>query len=240
MKKKEKNVYCVLLAGGVGKRLGADIPKQYITVNGKLIIQYAFDTIIKSEKIDGIVIVIDDAWEDFISQHINIKDKKFLGFARGGTSRQESILNGMKYLKNMIKSEKDVVLIHDAARPNITESLIERCVEFVDCDGVMPALESFSAMYYSEDGLTISSLLRRENVFTGQAPEAFLFNKYYQCFCNMTSLQLAEIKGSSEIAFKSGLKVKLVKGDENNYKITTSNDLKLFKKEKEEEANEGI
>ena len=240
MKNKDRNVFCIILAGGTGSRVGMDIPKQYVMVNNQPIIKYSYDTILENDKIDGIVIVLDEAWKDYVCENLDVDKKKFLGFANAGFSRQESILNGMNHIKNVINSENDVVLIHDAARPNITDDLIHKCVEFTDCDGVMPALESYSAMYYSEDGLTITSLLKRENVFSGQAPESFLFKKYYNCFCNMTSLQLAEIKGTSEIAFKSGLKVKLVKGDEHNYKITTLNDLKLFQKEKEVAKDESV
>lgn len=234
-----KKVFCVVLAGGVGSRLGMDVPKQYIMVNKYPIIKYSYDTILNNSKIDGVVIVLNEMWKDFVCENLDINNKKFLGFAKSGSSRQESILNGMKQINDMVISDNDIVIIHDAARPNITDEIIDRCVEFDDCDGVMPALESYNTMYYSEDGLTITSLLKRENVFSGQAPESFLFKKYYNCFCNMKSSQLAEIKGSSEIAHKLGLKIKIVAGDEHNYKITTLSDLKRFQKEKES-VDEGI
>lgn len=88
-------------------------------------------------------------------------------------------------------------------------------------------------IYYSETGEQISSLLNRDQLFAGQAPESFLFSKYLNIHEGMTEEQLSLVRGSSEIAFRHGLKVKLIPGDEHNYKITTMADLEKFKSEVE-------
>ena len=173
----------IILSGGSGVRMGSDVPKQYIIVNSKPIIYYCYNQFLLNEKIDGIVIVANDSWHSFIGTHLDIKNKKFLGFAKAGSSRQESVLNGLTVLKKF-SNEDDIVLIHDAARPNITQKMICDCLEMDRYDGIMPALPCKDTLYMSNDGKTICSLLNRDLLYAGQSPESFRFGKYYEININ--------------------------------------------------------
>ncbi|MBQ3755164.1 MAG: 2-C-methyl-D-erythritol 4-phosphate cytidylyltransferase, partial [Clostridia bacterium] len=82
--------------------------------------------------------------------------------------------------------------------------------------------------YYTDDGKTIGKLLNRDKIFAGQAPESFVFGKYVAINKAVSTEEINATRGSSEIAFKHGLSVKLVEGDEDNYKITTIADLEKF------------
>lgn len=217
----------IILAGGTGTRLGGDIPKQYIVVSGKPIITYCLEKFEKNSHIDSIVIVAAEEWRAFIRE--NMKGiSKFSGFAPAGSSRQQSILNGM----NACDTDTSAVIIHDAARPNVSDRIISECILGLEqYDGVMPFLPVKDTIYYSETGVQISSLLNRDQLVAGQAPESFCYQKYLSIHDGMTEKQLSQVRGSSEIAFRNGLRIKLIKGDEHNYKITTMKDLEKFRLE---------
>lgn len=219
----------IILAGGTGTRLGADIPKQYIEVKGKPIISYCLHQFEENLNIDSIIIVAAKDWQSYIKEQIT-KEKitKFKGFAEAGSSRQHSIVNGIR----AINDTEGKIIIHDAARPNVSDQTISLCMSALDeADGVMPVIPVKDTVYYSETGVQITSLLNRDKLFAGQAPEAFSLEKYIAIHEGLTEADLALIRGSSEIAYNNGLKVKLISGDEHNYKITTLADLEKFRAE---------
>lgn len=225
----------IILAGGTGTRLGADIPKQYIEVLGKPIISYCLDKFERHRQIDNIVIVASEMWQDYIMTWVK-KDclTKFSCFAPAGSSRQHSIVNGLIKAQSIGATQNDNVIIHDAARPNVSETIISQCIEGLSCyDGVMPVLSVKDTIYLSEDGEKITSLLNRDQLYAGQAPESFKYGKYYEINNGMTENDLSKIRGSSEIAYRYGLKIHMIQGDEHNYKITTKEDMKKFIKEME-------
>ena len=225
----------IILSGGAGTRLGYAIPKQYIEVGEKAIIQYCLNTFQNNLVVDGIIIVAAQEWQDTIYKWIE-EDKisKFFAFADAGSSRQHSIFNALNIINNLKEKSDIKIIIHDAARPNLSNKLICQCFEELNnADGVMPVLSVKDTIYFSEDGKSIAALMNRDKLFAGQAPESFCFEKYYRLHMGLTELELANIRGSSEIAYKNELKIKLIPGDECNYKITTEEDLAKFRLEQE-------
>ena len=198
-------------------------------MGGKPIITYCLEKFENNEVIDEIVIVAADDWQKFITDNMG-EISKFRCFAPAGDSRQHSIFNGLKAANPNTSN----VIVHDAARPNVSDETITECINGLkDYDGVMPALTVKDTIYFSETGEYISSLLKRDQLFAGQAPESFRYDKYFSIHQGMTVEDLGKVRGSSEIAFKNGLKIKMIKGDEHNYKITTMVDLDKFKSEVE-------
>lgn len=221
--------YAIVLSGGTGSRMGLDIPKQYYKVAGKMLLQYTLETLDHCDGIDGYVIVAATEWQEEIIRAIE-GTTKFIGFALPGENRQLSIYSGLLALKNRAK-EEDVVLIQDAARPNTSLKLMESCLALSkDEDGRMPVLPMKDTVYLSEDGHFVHALLDRKQIFAGQAPESFLYGKYCRANEALLPEQIYAINGSSEPAILAGLNITMISGEEENYKITTQQDLNRFMK----------
>jgi 2-C-methyl-D-erythritol 4-phosphate cytidylyltransferase len=222
----------LILAGGVGNRMKmGNFPKQYLMVRQRPIIDYCLCTFQKHPLIDCIVIVADEQWRGFIDSWLqNSRITKFSAYSAPGENRQLSIFNGLKIIKDTVPTVENVI-IHDAARPLIPNELITNCLQGLnEADGVMPVLPVKDTCYQSKDGKHICGFLPRNQLFAGQAPEAFHFNTYLHLHQQLPVEYLLQISGSSEIAYKQGLKVIMIPGAEINFKITTSDDLTLFEK----------
>lgn len=231
-------VTALILSGGTGTRLGANIPKQYIEVDGRPIISYCFETLALSRYIDAIWIVADEHWQEYIEQKVKPYDiyGRLRGFSSPGANRQLSIFNGLSDIRNELEktgvmpAERGSVLVHDAARPLLSEGLIARCVEGAKGHaGAMPVLPMKDTVYLSNDGVSVSELLDRSRIFAGQAPELFDIEKYYAANVRLLPDKIMSINGSTEPAVMAGMDIAMVTGDENNFKITTMEDLERFK-----------
>lgn len=220
----------LILSGGMGARMGTDVPKQYIEIGGRCIISYCIETLLRHEKINSIRITADALWHETIRQCLEKYDtnNKFKGFSAPGANRQLSILNGLKDIRGHA-ADDELVLIHDAARPMLSEKLITDCLgAAAGHDGAMPVLPMKDTVYRSADGKNISSLLNRKEVFAGQAPEAFVLGKYYEANMRLVPDRILEINGSAEPAVMAGMDIAMLPGSEDNLKITTRKDLERF------------
>ena len=240
----------ILLSGGVGNRIHSDVPKQYISIGGRMLITYALATLTEASAIDKILIVAGYGWREFIMANAKknrISTDKIMGFATPGFNRQASILSGMQEILRQIDSgmlgdcpncdenrkgitSADTVLIHDAARPMLSPKQVQDCfAALAGHDGVMPVLPMKDTVYLSRDGKMVSNLLDRSQIFAGQAPELFRFKKYYQANMALMPGCLASVNGSTEPAVLAGMDIVMIPGDEKNFKITTLEDLERFR-----------
>lgn len=229
----------LVLSGGTGTRMGVSMPKQYIEVNGRIIISYCLEQLLVHDQIDAIQIVADKAWHEVIMDAADkickrlgntALFKKCKGFSSPGANRQLSILNGLEDIREYAK-ETDCVLIHDAARPLLTVEHITDCINAVrGHDGVIPVLKMKDTVYLSRDGLTITSLLDRSQIYAGQAPEMFRLGVYYEANKRLLPDKILHINGSTEPAVMAGLDIVMIPGDEENIKITTRSDLERFER----------
>lgn len=240
--------YAIILSGGVGTRLGLDIPKQYYEVNNRPIIRDVIETLEQSDVVDGIVIVAASEWQDYVREQMTDYEK-FIGFALPGENRQLSIYSGLCLIRDVLCGNRNpdakgagylsdkmrvewnevIVLIQDAARPNTSKELIEKCFSLEgNVDGAMPVLPMKDTVYLSEDGLSVGSLLDRKQIFAGQAPECFRFGKYLAANEALLPEKILNINGSTEPAILAGMNIQMIPGDEDNYKITTEADLRRY------------
>lgn len=222
----------LILSGGTGSRVGADIPKQYIEVKGEPIISYCLQTFLVHEEIDAVCIVADESWQEYILERQG-KDStafkaKFRGFSAPGATRQLSILNGLEDIRKWADDD-DLVMVHDAARPLLSAKMISECFAAAKGhDGVLPVLPMKDTVYFSEAGERVDKLLNRSNIYAGQAPEVFVLGKYYEANVRLLPEEILKINGSTEPAILAGMDIAMIPGDEKNFKITTRTDLERF------------
>ena len=243
---------CILLSGGVGARLGASTPKQYIEVQGKPILEYTLKAVKAWEAMDSLIIVADRQWWEYIDDMVRrvfseelseldiqsrpCEDFGFLGFAEPGKNRQLSIYNALRAIRDYMDNDA-VVMIHDGVRPCLSAELIDRCDNAMNhrnsakgcSDGVMPYLEVKDTVYVKDADGNISGMLDRGSLAAGQTPEFFDYWKYLKANEDLSEDEMMLIHGSTEPAVKAGMKITLVPGEESNFKITTPGDLERFK-----------
>ncbi|MCR4674972.1 MAG: 2-C-methyl-D-erythritol 4-phosphate cytidylyltransferase [Lachnospiraceae bacterium] len=233
--------YALLLSGGTGARAGFEIPKQYVHADGHMMVTYALMPLLRCEKIDAVYIVAEREWRNDIwtdAENAGSVISKIVAYADAGESRQMSILNGMDEIMRDIGEraedskvgEGDTILIHDAARPFLSDQLLQDCYEALEGhDGVLPVLPMKDTVYISESGITVSSLIQRSTVYAGQAPELFRFKKYYSANRKLLPNAINDVCGASEPAILNGMDVVMIRGDEENFKVTTAADMLRFK-----------
>lgn len=220
--------YAIILSGGVGTRMRSDgFPKQYLEMQGKPILLHTLEIFQLCEAVDRIVVVADNSWTDQIKLWTSAAGiSKLAAFAESGETRQHSVLNGLMACKQFEPTEADAVLIHDAARPLITPKLISDCVANLQGhDGVLPVVSINDALYYSEDCSSLGAVADRSKYFCGQSPEVFWLLQHLELNTKVPSEELALIRGSSELAFKNGLDICMIPGEETNFKLTTPDDM---------------
>lgn len=222
----------LILSGGTGTRMGLDVPKQYLEIGGRRILEYGMIPFAESDSIDAVQIVADIKWQETIAEclaHTGFAGK-FRGLSAPGVNRQLSILSGLEDI-SQYASPDSAVIIHDAARPGVSSALIERSLAVLSGhDGVLPVLPMKDTVYYSETGQTIDRLLPRECIYAGQAPETFRLGSYLAANRVLLPDKILEINGSTEPAFLAGLDIVMIPGEEQNYKITTRADMQRFER----------
>lgn len=224
-------VFSLILSGGTGTRLGTEIPKQYIEVFDRPVISYCIEQLSCHEMIDGIQIVAALQWQDTVQECLKKydKNKKFLGFSIPGENRQLSIYNGLMDIKKYA-DDSDVVLVHDAARPLLSKQIITNCLEMMkEHEGVVPVLPMRDTVYQSIDGKKISAIIKRSEIYAGQAPEAFRIGSYYEANRRLYPDKILTINGSTEPAVMAEMDIVMIAGDESNFKITITEDLERFR-----------
>jgi 2-C-methyl-D-erythritol 4-phosphate cytidylyltransferase len=181
---------------------------------------YALNALEQCAGIDKIVVVAPKIWRYKIPGAA-----KFHAFAEPGETRQHSIYNGLLALRDAFGGD-GLVVIHDAARPFATARDVDGCIRAAcGYDGATPALPLKDTVYRSADGHTVTALLNRDELFAGQTPECYAFGKYLAAH---EGADLSGIRGSSELAFNAGMRIRLFDGNPRNIKITASEDFEYL------------
>ena len=223
----------LFLSGGIGSRVGGEVPKQYLSAGGRPVFSYSLKVMMEHAGIDGVRIVADSEWEGEIASALSGMDtgaKRFLGFSLPGTTRQLSILNGLRDIVSDVSDPSETyVIVHDAARPLLSAELLSQLISACHGhDGALPVLPMKDTIYESMDKKTITGLLDRSTLFAGQAPEAYILDKYIAANEALLPKDILTVHGACEPAISYGMDIALIPGDEKNYKITTAEDLKKF------------
>lgn len=225
-------IYAEILAGGSGKRFGnKELPKQYMMLGTKPIIVHTIEQFILNPRINKIVVCTPKDWigytEDLINKYLPNND--MVEITAGGSTRNESIMNGCKYIEEKYGlNDDDVVITHDAVRPFINQRIIEDNIKAVKkfdaVDTVIPATDTI--IESEKEGL-ISSIPNRDNLYYGQTPQSFNIKKLMHLYESLTSEEKDILTDACKIFVLKKEKVKVVMGETFNIKITTVFDLKI-------------
>lgn len=222
----------VIIAGGVGNRMGQDIPKQFISVYDKPVLVYSLENFQNHEKVDAIEVVCIDGWHEVVwayARQFNITKLKWV--TGGGKTVQESIRNGVYHLEG-ICSDTDTVIIHDGVRPlvdvEVLSDLIETCEKYGNAVTSLPYNEQIFTM---DDEHSTVSYIPREKVRRVSTPQAYQFGKLYAAYQKAFAEEIG-IYGSSytnTMMVELGERLYFSKGSERNIKLTTKEDMEVFK-----------
>jgi 2-C-methyl-D-erythritol 4-phosphate cytidylyltransferase/2-C-methyl-D-erythritol 2,4-cyclodiphosphate synthase len=217
-----KKIGVIIVAGGSGSRFGAEIPKQYMLLAGKPVLQHSIEAF--SGFADFIQVVIrreDVAIFKQIEQELQNHGMQILPPIFGASTRQGSVKNGLISLE---KVGCDVVLIHDAARPLVSTLVIENVLIGVEKHKyAIPAVPQKDTLKLGKKGF-IEKTVSRKNLYCAQTPQGFEFGKIYEAHKKFQDLEYTDDACLIEAL---GEKVSIVEGDDNNLKITTQKDLAI-------------
>ena len=221
--KSKKHVAAIIVAGGKGKRMDSEIPKQYMVIAGKTILDTTLYKFEKSNEVDEIILVVNKEDLDYVKDEITPFYNKISCVVPGGRTRVESVYQGLKKVKNNC----DIVLIHDGVRPFISYNLISTCIENASlhkaCIPVIDVLDTVKEV--AEDGI-VARTFDRKALRAAQTPQAFDFDIIRDCY-EKAMTEDAEFTDDASIVEYYGYKVKTIEGLYKNIKITTPLDLRL-------------
>ena len=208
----------VITAGGSGQRFGE--LKQFKKLNGQPLYEHSLKTFIDVSLFGEIILVVPVENQKTIEQQVKKKYKSLVKVIVGGMNRQDSVKNGVMNSS----SKTDLVVIHDASRPFITKKLIKDCIlACSNSDGAIIALQPFDTIKYSKSNV-VEKTIDREKVWMAQTPQAFIKEKILEAYNN--KLNELIMTDESSMMESMGYKIKIVRGSQNNFKITTDDDWK--------------
>ena len=220
----------LLIAGGSGNRMHQDIPKQFITVNERPVIVYTLEAFEKHPDIDAIAVVCIEGWDHILwayAKQFNISKLRYV--IPGGKNGQDSIRNGVMELEKHYNSD-DLVLIHDAIRPMVSAEIISDNIrvarEYGNAITVIPCAE---AMIQTEDGVVSTGSYPRDNLKRTQTPQAFRISDICDLHRKALEAGITNSVASCTLMIEMGMQVYFSTGSEKNVKLTTVEDIDIFK-----------
>ena len=221
----------LFMMGGTGTRFGADIPKQYIEVEGRPIYTYVLEAYAKIEQIDSIVVVSHGDWIDFVNEtNTALGLQKIAGVVAGGGTRSESVLNGLTKISEFA-SEHDVILIHDATHPYVDKEGTIRIIDSVKKHGgaTLGACQ-YDTMYMMDKNHMLTKVVPRQFIVSGASPEAFEFGTIFNIYKNADPQYFEQMTSAGAIALANNIPMEVVPTNLVNLKITHQDDMEVCRK----------
>lgn len=220
----------IILAGGVGSRVGADKPKQFIEILGKPVIVYTIEAFQEHPEIDAIEVVCIESHIDYLKQLVekyNLDKVKWI--TKGGADFQHSVINGINNLKGKIDDD-DIVLVHYGASPFVTDDVISDAIRVCKEKGnSSPAMPSVLLLGSNDDDKS-TQWIDRDKVVVFNSPQCFKFSYVTQLYDEAVEKNLLDKvePHTTTLMYLMGREIYLSKSNQTNIKITTKEDLDLF------------
>lgn len=226
------NTFGVILAGGIGTRMGnVEKPKQFLEVGGKPIIIYTLEKFVINPNFERVIVLSPKAWirytQDIIKKYILQADK--IDVIEGGATRNETIMNAVRFIEaNYTLDEDTVIVTHDSVRPFVTHRIIEDNIRFASqfgaCDTVIPATDT---IVEGADNTFISNIPDRSIMYQGQTPQSFKAMKLRGVYEALSEEEKQILTDACKILVLKGERVHLVDGEVFNIKITYPFDIRV-------------
>ena len=224
----------IIIAGGVGNRMGQSIPKQFINVYDKPILMYTLDGFEKHPMVDAIEVVCIEGWENVVwsyAKQYNITKLKWI--VKGGASGQESIRNGVFNLEDKC-SKDDVIIIHDGIRPLVDAEVLTDVINEASIYGNAVTSLPYNEQIFvvsKDDEKTTTQFIPRETLRRVSTPQAYQFelldSKYHEAF--EKGIGIYGSHSTNTMMVELGVRLYFAAGSDKNIKLTTPDDLEMFK-----------
>lgn len=222
----------IIIAGGVGSRMGQDIPKQFINVYDKPVLIYTLESFQNHPMIDAIEVVCIDGWHDVLRAYAKQYEiNKLKWIVSGGKTGQESIRNGVYNLEGTA-GENDVIIIHDGIRPLVDEAVLSdvivKCKQYGNAVTSLPYNEQ---IFVIDDENSTTQYIPRETLRRVSTPQAYLYgcldSRYHEAFEKEIGIYGSSYTNTMMVEL--GERLYFAAGSEKNIKLTTKDDLEMFK-----------
>ena len=228
----KNNIYGVILAGGIGTRMGnVEKPKQFMEIGGKPIIIHTIEKFIMYPELDKIIVLSPKAriryTQDIINKYINKKEDVVV--IEGGATRNETVMNSIRYIEEHYGLDDDTIIVtHDSVRPFVTYRIIEENIRYAKesgaCDTVIPASDT---IVESTNHELITNIPDRSAMYQGQTPQTFHAKKLRDLYDSLTQDEKEILTDACKIMVLKGEHVHLVEGEVFNIKITYPYDIRV-------------
>ena len=222
----------LLIAGGSGNRMHQDIPKQFITVNERPVIVYTLEAFEKHPEIDAIAVVCIEGWEQVLwayAKQFNITKLKWI--VSGGSTGQESIRNGVYNLEGKAAKD-DIIIIHDGIRPLVDETVLtDVIIKATKYGNAVTSLPYNEQIFLVDDEISTTKYIPRETLRRVSTPQAYRFDlldlKYHEAYEKEIGIYGSHYTNTMMVEL--GIRLYFAAGSDKNIKLTTKDDLELFK-----------
>lgn len=235
-------IYGVVLAGGVGSRMGnVGKPKQYLLIGDKPILIHTLEKFYMQSEFEKVLVLCPQEWMSHTKNLIKkyIRDTERVVVLQGGDTRNETIMNAIAYIESQGNLNEDTIIVtHDSVRPFVTQRILEENIQYAKeygaCDTAVAATDTIVC---SEDNVVISDIPERRKMYQGQTPQTFKALKLKNLYQALSEEEKNLLTDAAKIFVMKGEKVHIVEGEVFNIKITYPYDLRvaeaLLKEEKE-------
>lgn len=224
--------FAAILAGGHGTRMGAtDKPKQFQLLNNKPVFIHTLEKFVLMDEFEQVLLLCPAEWveaaRDLVASHLNNTDKVVI--IAGGATRSDTVKNAIAWIEENYEVDADTTIVtHDSVRPFVTYRIIQdnlaALATFDACDTVVPASDT---IVVSEDGMTLSSVPLRSNLYQGQTPQSFRLQALKDVYAQLTEEEEAQLTDTCKVLVLRNIPVALVEGEPSNIKITYPVDMRL-------------
>ena len=223
--------YGIILASGKGTRINDQIslPKQFRDMNGVPVIIYTMKQMLKINRFDYLYVVVPKMYKDYTFEIIDkyiTNEKEKIKIIVGGKERMDSIENAINAIcNNNVIGEDDVIVIHDAVRPFVTEQILNDSIDAArEHDAVVTAVPVSDTLLVSKSGNVVDEIPQRSLYYKGQSPDSFKLKLFTHLLEQLKPEDRKVITGTSQVCTLNHYPIYMIPGDEVNFKITTSSD----------------